>query len=259
VIIDWFTVIAQVVNFLVLVWLLKRFLYRPILKTMDKRQKSIIDKLAEADQQMLRAEKKKQQYAEKILNFEKDKRDRVKLVEEEIREYHDKLLSEVKLSAEKSQKNWQQSIAKEQQDFIQQLRSKIGAEIIRLLRVSLKDLGDEELIASLSRMFTGRLYELDEQQRKTCAARAKTEKVEVVSSFILKNKEQAELSAAIQSLSEDTLDVDFTTDPELAPGILINIGGLRLSWGTEEYLDSLEKNISDMISHIVEPGPEIVS
>jgi F-type H+-transporting ATPase subunit b len=35
--IDWFTVGAQVLNFLILVWLLKRFLYGPILDAIDAR------------------------------------------------------------------------------------------------------------------------------------------------------------------------------------------------------------------------------
>jgi len=46
--IDWFTVVAQVVNFLILVWLLKRFLYRPILNAIDAREKRIATKLADA-------------------------------------------------------------------------------------------------------------------------------------------------------------------------------------------------------------------
>lgn len=37
--IDWFTVIAELVNFLILVWLLKRFLYEPVLKAIDEREK----------------------------------------------------------------------------------------------------------------------------------------------------------------------------------------------------------------------------
>ena len=39
--INWFTVVAQVINFLILVWLLKRFLYKPILHAIDEREKGI--------------------------------------------------------------------------------------------------------------------------------------------------------------------------------------------------------------------------
>jgi F-type H+-transporting ATPase subunit b len=47
--IDWFTVGAQVLNFLILVWLMKRFLYKPILNAIDAREKRIAKELADAD------------------------------------------------------------------------------------------------------------------------------------------------------------------------------------------------------------------
>ena len=47
--IDWFTVGAQALNFLILVWLLKRFLYKPILHAIDEREKRIAKELADAD------------------------------------------------------------------------------------------------------------------------------------------------------------------------------------------------------------------
>ena len=47
--IDWFTVGAQALNFIILVWLLKRFLYKPILNAVDAREKRIAAELADAD------------------------------------------------------------------------------------------------------------------------------------------------------------------------------------------------------------------
>ena len=46
--IDWFTVGAQLLNFLILVWLLKRFLYKPILGAIDIRERRIAAELADA-------------------------------------------------------------------------------------------------------------------------------------------------------------------------------------------------------------------
>ena len=45
--IDWFTIIAQALNFLILAWLLKRFLYRPVLNALDEREKLIASELAQ--------------------------------------------------------------------------------------------------------------------------------------------------------------------------------------------------------------------
>ena len=46
--IDWFTVVAEIVNFLILLWLLKRFLYKPVLNAMDKREATIASRENEA-------------------------------------------------------------------------------------------------------------------------------------------------------------------------------------------------------------------
>ncbi len=55
--IDWFTVVAQAINFLILVWLLKRFLFKPILHAIDEREKGIANQLAQAE--AMKAEAKK--------------------------------------------------------------------------------------------------------------------------------------------------------------------------------------------------------
>ena len=54
--IDWITVVAQIANFLVLVWLLKRFLYRPILDGIDAREAEITRRMAEAGEAQKKAQ-----------------------------------------------------------------------------------------------------------------------------------------------------------------------------------------------------------
>ena len=46
--IDWFTVAAQIINFMVLVWLLQKYLYKPVLNAVRKREQKIAGQLSEA-------------------------------------------------------------------------------------------------------------------------------------------------------------------------------------------------------------------
>jgi F-type H+-transporting ATPase subunit b len=55
--IDWFTVAAQVLNFVILVWLMKRFLYKPILHSIDEREKQVAAELSNADKKKAEAKK----------------------------------------------------------------------------------------------------------------------------------------------------------------------------------------------------------
>src|SRR5450759_2196577 len=63
--IDWFTVIAQAVNFLILVWLMKRFLYKPILNAVDAREKRIAAELADAYAKKVEAQKERDEFQHK--------------------------------------------------------------------------------------------------------------------------------------------------------------------------------------------------
>lgn len=71
--IDWFTVIAQVLNFLILVWLLKRFLYKPILNAIDEREKRVAAELADADAKEAEAQKEKEEFKQKNEEFDQQR------------------------------------------------------------------------------------------------------------------------------------------------------------------------------------------
>jgi len=68
--IDWFTVGAQVLNFLILVWLLKRFLYKPILHAIEEREKRIAAELANADKKKAEAQKERDEFKHKNEEFD---------------------------------------------------------------------------------------------------------------------------------------------------------------------------------------------
>src|SRR5512135_1691282 len=59
---DWFTVIAQIINFLILVALLKRFLYGPIVRAMDRREEEIASRLDAAAKKSVDAEQERERY-----------------------------------------------------------------------------------------------------------------------------------------------------------------------------------------------------
>ena len=71
--INWFTVLAQAVNFLLLIYLLKRFLYGPILKAMNAREKRISDRLNDAEAARQKALTRAQESAKERQAFENSK------------------------------------------------------------------------------------------------------------------------------------------------------------------------------------------
>jgi len=68
--IDWFTIGAQALNFVILVWLLKRFLFKPILHAIDEREKRIATELANADKEKADAQKESDQFRHRNEEFD---------------------------------------------------------------------------------------------------------------------------------------------------------------------------------------------
>ena len=98
--INWFTIIAQAINFLILVWLLKRFLYKPILHAIDEREKGIATQLAEAKAKQAEAQKERDDFQHKNADFDQERAALLKKATSEAGGERQRLLDEARKDAE---------------------------------------------------------------------------------------------------------------------------------------------------------------
>ena len=90
--INWFTVIAQIINFFVLVWLLRRFLYKPVLKAIDERENKIASQLKDAQAKEAEAKKEQDEFMKKNEKFDQQKKKLMDKAVAETNEEREKLL-----------------------------------------------------------------------------------------------------------------------------------------------------------------------
>src|SRR5580698_7005160 len=121
--IDWFTVIAQAVNFLILVWLLKRFLYKPILHAIDEREKGIAAQLAEAEAKKGESQKERDDFQHKNEVFDQERAVLLKKATDEAKAERQRLLDEARKDADALRAKRQVALRDEQRN--------LGQEIIR--------------------------------------------------------------------------------------------------------------------------------
>ena len=100
--IDSFTIIAQIINFLILVYLLKRFLFNRIIQIMDEREKQITDQMQDA------------KTAKETAQKELDEQQRIR---EELQEKWNEMLAQAKKDAQKKR-----------EELVKEARSKIDEE-----------------------------------------------------------------------------------------------------------------------------------
>lgn len=247
--IDWFTVIAQIVNFLVLVGLLKYFLYDRILKAMDKREEKIQERLDEAKSKKSEAELAQEQYEDKKRELEEHKREMLEEARKEAESKKQDLIDEARDQADQARKQWLASVEREKQAFLHELRLKIGQQAVSLARKALKDLADEDLNSKVIERFIREIRNLrdDQIEKIKKAMDERSRSITVKTSNPIDHDQRDTLENELTKLLGQDLQVRFEESDELICGAALSIPGHKVAWSLEGYLKTLDESVTRMI------------
>lgn len=92
---------AQVTNFLILVWLFKKFLYKPILKTLRDRQEKIAQGLEDAEKARLTLEEAKEKKDEIIKQATQEAEEIINRTQKNAKSLHEELMLNSRKEADK--------------------------------------------------------------------------------------------------------------------------------------------------------------
>ena len=251
--IDWFTVIAQLINFLILIYLLKRFLYKPILNAIDARELRIANELDDAKKKQEQADVEKQQYQDLNDQLLKSKATLLTQAQTEANQAKEQMLNEARDAYQKLQDQYQLALMNEHKQLTGTLRRKVETEILETIRKTLADLADQSLESQMTTVFSTKLRQLNDSDRATLrtALQSKGHDLSIQSSYPVPSKEQQGLSEILVNMAGKNVPVLFETVPDALPGIILKVGGFKLSWSVENYLQALH----ELLDHIVE-APE---
>ncbi len=247
--IDWFTVAAQAVNFLILVWLLKHFLYGPILDAIEKRKKGIEDQLQAAEDKLKEAEAEKDKY-ESEQQLLQEKRDQLMAdAARKADERRKKLFASARQAAEQMRASFQQAIREEQRALRNTLAQQVQTEVFAISRQALKDLASAELEDAVVQHFLDRLRQLDEKEKQQVAlALEKAEgKLRVTTAFELPAQQRKQLLSTLGKMTPQPIHPRFTTAPDQVGGMALTAGGYKLAWSIDEYLGELQRKLSELL------------
>ncbi|MBN2700773.1 MAG: hypothetical protein JXR29_04915 [Methylothermaceae bacterium] len=252
--IDWITVSAQIVNFLILVWLLKHFLYQPIIRAMDRREQRITDQLIEARERERQADASAKRFENKIRELEDEREETLAKAKEEAEQLKQQMLDRIRQEVAETRADWQRQVLHEKKAFLDKLRREGAQAVQAIARKALGDLANAELEKQIVHAFLERLNSLDEAARK--ALTETSEPAQIVSSFELDPDLRQRLSQALNASLDDDIEVRFARSGDLMCGIKLNRGGQQLGWNLDQYLDDLANRIEALIKSHEPPNKE---
>jgi len=247
--IDWFTVAAQVVNFLILVWLLKRFLYKPILDTIDEREKKVKDRLNDAEAKKNEAEKKREDFQHKKDDLDKHRTETLNQAKADANVERQRLLDAARKEYDEKRSQYNDSLLHEEEQLIQVLSSRTRKEVFAIARKTLADLAGTQVEESIVNISIQRLSELNSQEKERLVAdfRSAPRPVIVRTSANLLPEQQAAVEKALEDVLGAKPQCQFETLPDLIGGIEITLGGKKIAWSISDYLASLENSVHEIL------------
>lgn len=233
--IDWITVAAQIVNFLVLVALLKHFLFGRLVAAMDARESGIAKRLAEADRKNHDAERRVE---EMRAEAEKQRQERERLLaeaREQAEHQRHELIQKARDSVRALEAKWRDDLEHEKSAFLNEIRLRAAAEIMAVMRRALEDLACSDLQECAVHAFLKKL--------ETAEASKFGDELVLRSATELSAATQQQVEAALARCSRNGAHVRFVTAPEMAWGVELRTDGHRIGWNPESYIDSLEDSL----------------
>jgi F-type H+-transporting ATPase subunit b len=247
--IDWFTVGAQTLNFLVLVWLLKRFLYKPILDAVDAREKRIATELAQADAQQTKADQERETFRLKNAAFDQQRDDLLTQAKAEAKAERQRQLDETRHAAEALRVKREEALNAELESLQQDITQRSRDEVFATARKVLSDLADTTLEARMVDVLARRLRELDADTKAelTQALALPHAEIMVRTAHALSPSQQTTLSDALVATFTSPIQLRFDTSAQVIGGIELSANGWRLPWNIADLLTALEKNIGQQL------------
>lgn len=250
--IDWFTVGAQIVNFLILIWLLKRYLYRPILNAIDAREKLIAAELADAAAQKAAAQLERDTFARKSAEHDQQAAKLMMQAQNAANNEGARLLTEAQEAADILRISLQRKFAKDSENLKRVLSDNVRQEVFNIARKSLSALAATELEDAMLDVFVRQLKTLDPITKKTFLDALETnnasQSLEIRTAVELTASQKEKLTEEISRVFSIKLHFAFKTAEALIGGIELSVNGQKLAWSIDEYLTALEERVDSLVN-----------
>jgi F-type H+-transporting ATPase subunit b len=250
--IDWFTFLAQIVNFLVLVALLRWVLYDRIIQAMNAREERFAKRLEDADQRQADADAKAEQYQQRLAEIDLEREAQINESRREARAEYERLVREARGEVERRRNQWSEAWKREREDLLFALREQAGSAGTEVARRTLQQLADTDLEERMCHAFDERIRRLDQQQRDEISRHLMdgSTPITVRSAFELPEQRREQIRKTVRETFCSKEEVRFETSGDLICGLELDVGGFSFGWNAKEMLDDIKLEFDQQLKSL---------
>jgi F-type H+-transporting ATPase subunit b len=249
--IDWFTLTAQIINFVLLVWLLKRFLWGKVVRAIDERENRIAARLADADEKTRQASRCMEELQACAAEQQAQREELMARARKEADELRLAMIQEARGRVRQQEAQWLEDLKRAQRTFLDEVRRCLMAQIMAVIRRALAELASTDVQRAAAEVLIERLRTIDAGSLRDLLADGA---IAVRSASELPRELRGRIETVLGSRLGQPVHVDFIQDPAMSWGLELRSNGRCIGWNPESYLDSLE----DGLRKALEPRPQVL-
>jgi F-type H+-transporting ATPase subunit b len=234
---DWATFLFEIGNVLVLVWLLKRFLYRPVMTVIEDRKDAVAKTLADAHRLQSEGKTLRDQYEQRLVEWEKEKEKVRARLQEEIADERKKRLATLQAEIEQEREQASSRERHRSKEVVRQAEATAVLHGTQFAAALLSRIGGPQLEEKLVDAALDDLANLPRDQveavRSTLPA---TVQGRITTAFPLESLRRSRVMKQVEELFDRTVAWEFIEDPELMAGLRVSLGGWVLRGNLQDEL-----------------------
>lgn len=247
--INWSTLLLQIVNFLVMVFILTRFFFKPVVHILDERSKKVTGVLEEAEQREKAATEMCAEYEQKLVEMQEQVISMKQSAQEELEQTKQKFLDETRQEIQAMREKAEGELKEARQQGIYQHRRELGHLVTTLSGRLMREAGGDTFQRTAAERFVERLSKLPvEEVRQALASSESTVMgVQLASASEVSSDILERLTQQVQELSGKPVELTHKVDPTLIAGLSIRFGDMMIDGSLAGQLQSLsERYMADM-------------
>lgn len=234
---SWTTFVLEIVNFLVLVWILKRFLYKPVLDVIARRKAGIEQRLSEAQELHAEAEALQKQYEGRLAEWQEERQQARQALSEELDAERATRMQQVREALQKEQEKARVARERQEADTRRRLEELALEQGARFAAQLLGAAAGVDTHGRLLQLFFDELSALSPEQLSRLRDNAgQAGPIRVTSAFPLEPADRERLQQALKPLQPEGASCEFTEDGELLAGLRVEFGSWILAANLQDEL-----------------------
>lgn len=243
---DPLSIVLEILNFLVLLWLLKRFLYKPVRAAIAQRQLTLEQGLKEAQLREQQAAAKEREYARLLEDWQTERARQQAQLQQQLANERDIALEKIRAAAVAEQKRLEILQAQECDQREQLLQKQAVQSALRLATRLLQRLASESLDRLLLNMLREDLAQLEDEERAALQESLRNQQgvIIVACAHPLDPGVEAELQTALSDILGQPVTLETQLEPTLLSGVRLSIGARVLHANLADELAFFARNLN---------------